>query len=69
MFVVADYRTPEPFTPKEVSALEPQLPLMRGASSLDLRIRSIPVTVASKAGYLSSSEDLTDYVRRPVALA
>jgi uncharacterized hydrophobic protein (TIGR00271 family) len=64
LFVVADYRTPVPFTPEEVAALQPRLPLMRGANSLDLRIRSIPVIVASKAGYLFSSEDLSDYVRQ-----
>jgi uncharacterized hydrophobic protein (TIGR00271 family) len=62
MFVVADFRTPVPFTPEEVIALEPKLPLMPGASGLDLRIRSIPVVVASRAGYLFSSEDLSDYV-------
>lgn len=64
LFVVADYRTPVPFTPKEVVDLQPRLPLMRGASSLDLRIRSIPVIVASKGGYLFSSEDLSDYIRQ-----
>lgn len=60
---VAVYRTPAPFTPGEVGALEPRLPLMPGASSLELRIRSIPVTVSSKAGYLFSSEDLPEYDR------
>jgi uncharacterized hydrophobic protein (TIGR00271 family) len=59
--VVAIYRTPEPFTPKEVAAIEPTLPLMRGERSVELRIRSIPVTVASKGGYLYSSEDLSEY--------
>jgi uncharacterized hydrophobic protein (TIGR00271 family) len=63
MVVVAVYRTPVPFTPEEVGALEPRLPLMPGASSLELRIRSIPVAVASRAGYLFSSEDLTEYGR------
>jgi uncharacterized hydrophobic protein (TIGR00271 family) len=63
MIVVADYRTPVPFTPEEVGALERKLPLMPVAGSPNLRVRSIPVTVASKAGYLFSSEDLSDYVR------
>ena len=61
--VVAVYRTPAPFTPEEVGALERRLPLMPGASSLELRVRSIPVTVASRGGYLFSSEDLTEYDR------
>jgi uncharacterized hydrophobic protein (TIGR00271 family) len=61
--VLAIYRTPVPFTPEEVGALEPKLPRMPGASGLELRIRSIPVTVASKAGYLFSSEDLSEYGR------
>jgi uncharacterized hydrophobic protein (TIGR00271 family) len=56
MFVVADYRTPIPFTPQEVGALELRLPVMPGTSNPDLRIRSIPVTVASRTGYLFSSE-------------
>jgi uncharacterized hydrophobic protein (TIGR00271 family) len=60
--VVAVYRTPEPFTPEEIGVIEPKLPLRPGDQSLELRIRSIPVTVASKGGYLYSSEDLTEYV-------
>ena len=64
MLVVADYRTPVPFTPEEVGALEAKLPLMHGTSSVDLRIRSIPVTVASKSGYLFSTSDLTGNVRQ-----
>jgi uncharacterized hydrophobic protein (TIGR00271 family) len=63
MVVVAAYRAPTPFTPAEVSALEPKLPLMAGAGSLELLIRSIPVTVSSKTGYLFSSEDLTEHER------
>jgi uncharacterized membrane protein len=63
MVVVAVYRTPTPFTPAEVSALEPKLPLMAGAGSLELLIRSTPVTVSSKSGYLFSSEDLTEHER------
>jgi len=58
---VATYRTPEPFTPEEVGVLEPKLPPMPGTSSLELRIRSIPVTVSSKSGYLFSSDDLAGY--------
>jgi uncharacterized hydrophobic protein (TIGR00271 family) len=60
--VVAVYRTPEPFAPREVSAIEPKLPLRPGEQSLELRIRSIPVTVASKSGYLYSSEDSAEYI-------
>ena len=56
--VVAVYRTPSPFTPEEVRALEPQLPRRPGASNLELLVRSVPVSVASKSGYLFSDEDL-----------
>jgi uncharacterized hydrophobic protein (TIGR00271 family) len=55
--VVAVYRTPSPFTPEEVGVLEPQLPRRPGAN-LELRIRSVPISVASKSGYLFSREDL-----------
>jgi hypothetical protein len=41
-----------------VGALEPQLPLQSGICNLELQIRSVPVNVASKSGYLFSSEDL-----------
>lgn len=59
--VVAISRTPAPFTPEEVGVLEPRLPLMRGASSgPELRIRSILVAVASKAGHLFSCEGMND---------
>jgi len=61
--VEAVYHTPAPFTPEEVGALEPKLPVMKGAGSPELQIRSIPVTVSSTAGYLFSSEDLPDYGR------
>jgi uncharacterized hydrophobic protein (TIGR00271 family) len=54
--VVAVYRTPTPFTPEEVGALEPQLPLMPGTTGLELRIRSVPITIASKAGYVFLSD-------------
>jgi uncharacterized hydrophobic protein (TIGR00271 family) len=56
--VVAVYRTPSPFTPDEVRALEPQLPRPQGASHLELLVRSVPVNVAAKSGYLFSNEDL-----------
>ena len=61
--VVAVYRTPAPFTPEEVGTLEPKLTPMSGTSRVELRVRSIPITVASKSGYLFSSEDLTEYGR------
>jgi uncharacterized hydrophobic protein (TIGR00271 family) len=57
--VVAVYRTPAPFTPEDVGALEPKLPRMSGMSGLELRVRSVPVTVASRAGYIFSN-DTTD---------
>lgn len=63
VILVAVYHTPAPFTPAEVGALESRLPPMQGAKGLELRIRSVPVTVSSKAGYLFSSEDLSDYDR------
>jgi hypothetical protein len=59
--VVAVYRTPSPFTPQEVGALEPRLAPMPGTSRVQLRIRSIPVTVASSRGYLFSTDDLSEY--------
>jgi uncharacterized hydrophobic protein (TIGR00271 family) len=40
---------------------EQKLPLKPGTQGLELRIRSIPVAVASKNGYLYSSEELTEY--------
>ena len=55
--VVAVFRTPSPFTPEEVGALESQLPPQPGTKALELRIRSVPVSVASKSGYLFSNED------------
>ena len=56
--VIAVYRTPSPFTPQEVRALEPQLPRHPTGSELELLIRSVPISVASKSGYLFSDEDL-----------
>jgi uncharacterized membrane protein len=56
--VIAVYRTPSPFTPDEVRALEPQLPRPPGTNDLELLVRSVPVNIASKSGYLFSDEDL-----------
>ena len=39
--------------------------LIAGVSSLELRVRSIPAPVSSRAGFLVSSEELAD--PRPVA--
>jgi uncharacterized hydrophobic protein (TIGR00271 family) len=50
--VTAVYRTPAPFTPAEVGTIERTLPRRNGSPALELRIRSVPVTVASKDGYL-----------------
>ncbi|MGA8622862.1 MAG: DUF389 domain-containing protein [Candidatus Sulfotelmatobacter sp.] len=58
--VVAVYRTPTPFTPEEVGSIEPRLPVPQGKTNLELRVRSVPVTVASKRGYQYSTEDLDD---------
>jgi len=60
--VTAVYRTPIPFTPNQVGLIERILPRTRDDVSLELRIRSVPVTVASKDGYLYSSSDLVDAV-------
>ena len=58
--VTAVYRTPVPFAPNQVGLIERILPRTRDDVSLELRIRSVPVTVASKDGYLYSSSDLVD---------
>jgi hypothetical protein len=55
---MAVYRTPSPFTPEEVRALDPRLPSRPGKSNLELLVRSVPISVASKSGYLFSDEDL-----------
>jgi uncharacterized hydrophobic protein (TIGR00271 family) len=55
--VVATYRTPTAFTPHEVAAIEASLPPRPGAQSTELRVRSIPVMVASKDGFLYLKED------------
>lgn len=61
--VVAVYRTPSPFTPQEAGNIEPKLPVPHGTTSLELRIRSVPISVVSRYGYLDSSGDLTDKER------
>jgi uncharacterized hydrophobic protein (TIGR00271 family) len=63
--IVAVYRTPTPFTPQEVAAFEASLPPSEGEHAQELRIRSIPVTVASKDGYLYSSADLAEFAAFP----
>jgi uncharacterized hydrophobic protein (TIGR00271 family) len=63
VLVVAVYRTPAPFTPAEVGELEAQLPTMPGMNGLELRVRSVPVTVATRTGYVFSS-DVTDHDRQ-----
>ena len=57
MVVVAVYRTQAPFTPDEVRAFEAKLPHRQGVT-LELLVRSVPTSVASKSGYLFSDEDL-----------
>jgi uncharacterized hydrophobic protein (TIGR00271 family) len=54
--VTAVYRAPAPFTPAEVGTIERLLPKRDGDPALELRIRSVPVTVASKDGYLYSND-------------
>jgi uncharacterized hydrophobic protein (TIGR00271 family) len=55
--VTAVYRTPVPFAPEQVAAIEGALPRAGGGADLELRIRSIPITVASKQGYLYTSDE------------
>lgn len=50
--IVAIYRAPVPFTPAETGRLESKLPLMPGSNTQALRIRSIPITVTTKDGYV-----------------
>jgi len=58
--VVAVFRTPEPFSPAEVGAIETRLPIRPGETNVELRIRSIPVTVASRSGYLYSGDEMPE---------
>jgi uncharacterized hydrophobic protein (TIGR00271 family) len=55
--VTAVYRTPVAFAPEQVAVIEGKLPGPNGLTNLELRIRSIPVTVASKRGYLYAGDD------------
>jgi uncharacterized hydrophobic protein (TIGR00271 family) len=55
--VIAVYRTPIAFTPEQVAKIERTLPRAGGDTNVELRIRSIPITVASRQGYLYSTDD------------
>ena len=55
--VTAVYRTPVPFSPEQVALIEQALPRLDGDAKVELRIRSVPVTVASAHGYLYSSDN------------
>jgi uncharacterized hydrophobic protein (TIGR00271 family) len=55
MVVTAVYRTPVPFAPEQVALIEHGLPRRDG--DLELRIRSIPITVASRQGYLYATDE------------
>jgi uncharacterized hydrophobic protein (TIGR00271 family) len=57
VIVTAVYRTPVPFVPEQVAMIERGLAPVAGQTNLELRIRSIPITVASRDGYLYSSDD------------
>jgi uncharacterized hydrophobic protein (TIGR00271 family) len=54
--VTAVYRTPIPFSPEQVAVIEQHLPSVDGGTKLELRIRSVPVTVASRQGYLYTDD-------------
>jgi uncharacterized hydrophobic protein (TIGR00271 family) len=58
--VVAVYRSPAVFTPAEVGRIELKLPVRPGLRRVVLRVRSIPVTVASESGYIYSSDDIPE---------
>ena len=53
--ITAVYRTPVPFAPEQVALIERGLP--RADGDLELRIRSIPISVASSQGYLYATDD------------
>jgi uncharacterized hydrophobic protein (TIGR00271 family) len=57
LIVTAVYRTPVPFSPAQVAVLEQSLPRDDGRNRVELRVRSIPITVASSGGYLYNVED------------
>jgi uncharacterized hydrophobic protein (TIGR00271 family) len=63
LIVTAVYRTPVAFVPEQVAAIERALPGPPGGVSVELRIRSIPITVASKDGYLYANDDAYAWVR------
>jgi uncharacterized hydrophobic protein (TIGR00271 family) len=54
--VTAVYRTPVAFTPQDVNIMQGKLP-RKPELGLELRVRSIPITVASKDGYLYAEDD------------
>jgi uncharacterized hydrophobic protein (TIGR00271 family) len=56
LVITAIYRTPIPFAPAQVAVIEDALPSVDTRTTLELRIRSIPVTVASGRGYLYSDD-------------
>jgi uncharacterized hydrophobic protein (TIGR00271 family) len=57
--VTAIIRTPTPFAPAQVAEIEQGLPTLNNDTPLELRIRSVPVTVASRQGYLYT-DDIPD---------
>jgi uncharacterized membrane protein len=64
LLVTAVFRTPALFTPEEVRTMERALPRpSNGPGELELRVRSIPVTVASRDGYLYAPEHFADTAR------
>jgi uncharacterized hydrophobic protein (TIGR00271 family) len=54
--VTAVYRTPVAFTPQDVDTMQLVLP-RKPKFDLELRVRSIPITVASKDGYRYPADD------------
>ena len=61
LLVTAVFRAPAAFTPEQVRQIELALPRpTSGPGELELRIRTIPVTVASRDGYLYATEHFTD---------
>jgi len=64
LLVTAVFRAPAAFAPEEVRQMERALPRpTSGPGELELRVRSIPVTVASRDGYLYATEHFTDAAR------
>jgi uncharacterized hydrophobic protein (TIGR00271 family) len=56
IIVTAVYRTPVPFVPEQVALIERTLSQVAADTNLELRIRSVPITVASRRGYLYSDD-------------